>query len=750
MDSMIRNWTRLLTILILTASVVMAQSTMMLLQEDAPKRVRVPKFDIGQEWREDLDYNDNGWQLVSGAPGGIGYEINSGYEDFISLDVGSDMHESGGNPNPGCYVRLKFNLSQEQLEKTDMLVLRVRYDDGFVAYLNGTRVAEANAPEEISYNSTATGSHEANGQENFTIAEAAQYLHVGENLLAVQGLNIDLKSSDFLFNVEIQARENPLKNFETSVLPLVFIDTGNRIIPNEPKIEATMRIIYHGVGQVHRLDEPANDYNGKIGIEVRGSSSRSWPKKQYAVETRDENGENLNVSLMGLPEENDWILNAPFIDRSFMRNMLAYDLYRRMGHWASRTRYCELFLNGEYRGIYILMEKIKRDKNRVNIATLDSTDVQGADLTGGYILKIDKTDGANTQGFESRHLPAGDSNRRVVYQYHYPTLDRLLPAQRDYIQNFIYDFEDMMAGPNISDPDVGYPAWIDVDSFIDVFILSELGKNVDAYRLSSFLYKNRDDKDGRLHAGPVWDYNLAFGLANYYDGEDTDEWMLETLLYIGGGDWQAPFWWEKLLNDPAFNHKIKQRWYALRSDVLNIGRIHRFIDAVADTLNEAQQRNFTLWPAPGKRGTGFWPMPQVFYSFQDYQDEVNYLKSWIADRIAWMDANVLLFSDVEKHEGGRPTTFILHPNVPNPFNPSTNIVFETAAKADVRLKVFNIAGRAVRTLIDGEISPGRHDVLWDGRDESGQPAASGVYTVHAVVRHSSGISMTSRKILLLR
>ena len=739
----------LLTVLIF--SDVRAQNTQLLLPESAEKRVRVPKFDIGDDWRSDVNYNDNGWKSVSGMPGGVGYEKNSGYEDLISLDVGFDMHESGGNPNTSCYIRMKFSLMPSQLERIDQLILRVRYDDGFAAFLNGERVAEANTPADLAFNSTAAGNHEANGQEEFKIANAGSMLHVGENLLAVQALNIGLGSSDFLFNIKATSIENPIKDFEESTLPLVFIETNNKNIPDEPKIDATMRIVYHGVGQTHRLDEPANDYDGRIGIETRGSSSQSWPKKQYAVETRDDDGANLNVSLMGLPPENDWILNAPFIDRSMLRNVLAYDLFRRMGHYAGRTRYCELFLNGEYRGVYILMEKIKRDKNRVDIASLDSTDVSGDALTGGYIIKIDKTDGANADGFVSQHLPAGDSNRRVVYQYHYPTLDKLLPAQQDYIQNYMFNFEDMMAGEHFNDPDSGYPAWIDVDSFIDVFLLSELGKNVDAYRLSSFIYKDRDDKDGRLHAGPVWDYNLAFGLANYYDGTDTDEWMLQTLLYIGGGDWQAPFWWEKLLNDPQFNHRIKQRWFSLRGNVLNLDRIQRFIDNVADTLAEAQERNFILWPPPGKKGPGFWPMPKVFYSFQSYQDEIDYLKSWIADRISWMDENVLLFSDVQSRSSAeRPHSFVLHQNYPNPFNPSTVIQFDLESPSHVRLEVFNVFGQRIKVVIDEQLNPGRHVVAWDGREESGAPAATGVYILRATAQQLAGRAVLTKKMMLMR
>ncbi|MBN1482586.1 T9SS C-terminal target domain-containing protein [candidate division KSB1 bacterium] len=721
-----------------------------ILSESATKRVLVPQTDIGQTWRARESYTDSDWQSCSGAPGGVGYEMDSGYENLISLDLATQMHESGQNPNTSCYIRIKFSLTQDAFDNIERLNLNMRYDDGFVAYLNGVQVAQANADVAIVWNAAASTTHEADGQDTFNITEHKNNLKIGTNLLAIHGLNANLSSSDFLVNAELVATEDPFTNFTQSNLPLVFIDTNNRTIPNEPKIDANMRIVYHGVGKTHQLDEPANNYNGRIGIETRGSSSQSWPKKQYALETRDENGENLNVSLMGLPPENDWILNAPFIDRSFLRNVLAYDLSRRLGQYASRTRYCELFLNGEYRGVYILMEKIKRDNDRVDIATLDSTDIEGEPLTGGYIIKIDKMDGAETQGFTSKHLPAGNSSRRVYYQYHYPSFVDMLPVQRTYIQNYIDDFEDMMASPHFDDPTRGYPAWIDINSFIDYFLVSEIGKNVDSYRLSTFLYKDRDSNNSRLKIGPVWDYNLAFGLADYYDGEDTDDWMLETLLYLGGGDFQVPFWWEILLDDPAFNYGIKRRWQETRNSVFDLNRMFRFIDAVADTLKDAQARNFTLWPAPGEPGTGFWPMPNIFYSFKDFQDEIDYLKYWIEERVSWMDEHVLLFSNVEQEKKTVLPEFVLLQNFPNPFNPATTIVFELSNLHHVVLEIYNSQGQCVRSLMNGQQKAGLHKILWDGTNERGDPVAGGVYFCRLLIETPDQNVIQTRKMLLIK
>ncbi len=307
----------------------------------------------------------------------------------------------------------------------------------------------------------------------------------------------------------------------------------------------------------------------------------------------------------------------------------------------------------------------------------------------------------------------------------------------------------MMNGAKYNDPDTGYPKWIDIDSFVDFFLISEISKNVDCYRLSTFLYKDRNSKDPRLHIGPIWDYNLAFGLANYYDGEDTDGWMLETLLTSTGEDFPVPFWWKKLFEDPPFNHRIKQRWVELRSGPFDVARIHAFIDATADTLAEAAERNFAIWPAPGQPGEGFWPMPNVFYSFRSYRDETNYLKYWISERVKWMDANVLRLSQTLGRKDALPTELRLKPAYPNPFNPSTVIEYELPREERVRIDIFNARGQKVRTLVEQSQSAGIHSVTWQGDTQEGTPAAAGVYYCR-LVGESNGDVAPAIKLLLLR
>ena len=210
-----------------------------------------------------------------------------------------------------------------------------------------------------------------------------------------------------------------------------------------------MKIIDNGPGQENHPADPANDYDGLIGIEYRGDSSQQFPKKQFGVETRDAAGEDMNVSLLGMPEESDWVLYAPYSDKSLMRNVLAYQIARSMGRYATRTRFCEVILNDEYWGVYVLEEKIKRDKNRVNIKKLEEDEISGINVTGGYILKVDKFAGSELDGWWSAfpvYYP--DSDGQVFYQYHYPKPSNIQVEQKNYIQQYMFDFQTMMLTEN--------------------------------------------------------------------------------------------------------------------------------------------------------------------------------------------------------------------------------------------------------------------------------------------------------------
>jgi hypothetical protein len=513
-------------------------------------------------------------------------------------------------------------------------------------------------------------------------------------------------------------------NFTSSNLPILIIDTHGQQIADSYRITADMGIIYNGPGQRNYLSDPWNNYNGIITIEYRGSSSQMFPKKPFRIETVDALGNNLNVSLLGMPRENDWILYNPYSDKSLLRNVLAYKLSNDMGRYASRTRLCELVLNDEYQGVYVLMEKIKCDRNRINIAEIDSNDVAGDSLTGGYILKIDKSDGENVGGWQS------DNN--IFYQYHYPKPDRIQPQQAIYIQNYIKAFETMISSENYQD---SYLNYIDLNSFVDHFILNEISKNVDGYRLSAFMYKDRESSDDRLIIGPIWDFNLAFGNVNYYQGEITSGWNLDHLLSATLYDFPVPYWWGIIRNDEEFQQRLSYRWWSLRSGQFNSAELMAYIDAMADTLKEAQSRNFEKWPILGQY---VWPNDFIG---KTYWEEIDFMKDWLLNRIDWMDIVIEKLPDISEGFEQLPGKLQMMQNYPNPFSGTTTIRFEVPVNGKVKLSVYDLFGLEATTLIDGYQSKGIHTIEFNA---SGLPDGMYIYSLQV------GNSVISKRLVLVR
>ena len=691
----------------------------------------IPESELLSDWNT-IGFDDSDW---STGPGGFGYgDEDDGTEIDSALSV---------------YLRRIFAVT----DPADLFsaILHADYDDGFVAYLNGTEIGRSfNLGEPgtfVPYDETTSTDHEAQlywggYPETYTLdsLQLTSLLTTGENVLAVQVHNVGITSSDMSSNFYLSfgiADEStyygpppdwfePPFVFNESTLPIVVIDTDGQEILNDPRIVVHMGIIDNDSG-INNMDDSFNGYDGQISIEIRGSSSQMFPKKQYALETQDIDGENLNVSILGMPAENDWILYAPYSDKSLLRNFLAYELARNMGRYASRTRFCELVINGDYKGLYIFMEKIKRDNNRVDISKLDPDETTGNNLTGGYILKIDKWDGENNDGWWSASpLPEYDG---TWYQYHYPKPDDIVEEQRNYINDYITDFEALIASTSYNDPAAGYYGLVNLQSFIDVALLSEISKNVDAYRLSAFMYKDMDSVDGRLTMGPIWDYNLAFGNADYYEGWDPAGWQMD--VELGGDGFKIPFWWYRIWDDETFRNAFNQRWQELRQTVFSEEYIMNMIDPTIAVIDEAQIRNFQRWPILDQY---VWPNAYVGGS---YENEIDYLTDWITARLDWMDEQAMRADD--DHQLIRSHS--LDPAYPNPFNPTTTIEFSIPQSEFVTVKVYNIVGNEITTLINDELSIGNHSIQWDG---SHRP--SGVY----FVKIESGGFVQTRKMVLLK
>jgi hypothetical protein len=421
---------------------------------------------------------------------------------------------------------------------------------------------------------------------------------------------------------------------DSSNLPLILINTNGQTIPYGTKITATMRVIDHGPGMLNHPTDTDAEYDGYIGIEVRGHFSALFPQKPYGLETRDSLGNNLNVSLLGMPKENDWILISNYNEKSLMRSLIAFDWFRGMGHYATRARLCEVLLNGEYRGIYVFSEKIKPDKNRVNIAKMAPGDITGVAVTGGYVISVDYYDGTDDNWISS-YPPVGYPDRKVHYDYVFPKPEDIVPAQKTYIQNFIRDAEGSLYGPKFTDSSLGYRRYVDVPSFIDYFILSEVSRNVDGFKKSRFFYKDRDDGDSLLRAGPVWDFDWAWKDIKEYIFANTDGsgWGYKDNDY--DASYAVPDWHKRLLQDGAFTNALIARYQSLRTGLYSLDTFNRYIDSVANAVHDAQQRHFALWPISASNMA-----PEVEPPSTSYGEEVTRLKDWIARRIAWLDVNI--------------------------------------------------------------------------------------------------------------
>ena len=402
-------------------------------------------------------------------------------------------------------------------------------------------------------------------------------------------------------------------------------------IVDEPKVPAALKI----------STKDSIYYEGTIGIEIRGESSQYFDKKSFGFETWDNQYNDIDVSLLGFPEEEDWILYGPFSDKSLIRNKLIYDLSNQMGRYASKTEFVELSINYEYKGLYIFMEKLKRDDNRINIQKLNENDIDETLITGGYIIKIDKSDMedgsySDYNSFQSKYDVFGkkDGDKKVYFNYEYPKPSEIHAYQKNYIKNYINDFESSLASDQFKNSENGYRKYIDVNSFIDFFILNEISNNVDGFRLSTYLHKDREKK---LIIGPIWDFNLSFGNADYCGGERYDIWLHKFNERCPGDFWNIPFWWNRFLEDENFVNQLKDRWNELRISTLSDENIISLIDDYYSYLNnetDIVERNFDKW-----RIFGIYIWPNSFIG-NNYYEEIDFLKNWIKNRTSWLDESI--------------------------------------------------------------------------------------------------------------
>jgi hypothetical protein len=430
----------------------------------------------------------------------------------------------------------------------------------------------------------------------------------------------------------------------TTTLPIVKITTTpGQPINDEPGVVAGFTITYKGEGVANSSTETPAYYVGKAKVEWRGCSSQNFPKKSIGVELRQTavETENRDENLFGFGMENDWVLNASYTDKTFVRDALTMYLSNQAGLYAPQTKYVEVFIDDVYQGIYVFEEKIKRGVDRVNITKLKKSEIAGDALTGGYILKIDKSCGNDDSEKWASVIdsPGATPGRRHEWMLEDPKKADVKIEQKNYIKNYIDQFEAAVNGSNACNATEGYAKYIDENSFIDYFLLQELAGNADAYRFSTFFTK---DRLGKLKAGPVWDLNLALGfLAPTVAPSSYEGWV-----YAAAGDpaFPVPFFWGKLFSCPTFKNKVKERYRTFRGGVWQTSAINNFVETQYALLNTGPlSRNFTKWPT---LGSVIW---NGSFVGQTAESEKNHLKAWLAKRMDWLDSELL--------NGPLPVTF---------------------------------------------------------------------------------------------
>lgn len=438
-------------------------------------------------------------------------------------------------------------------------------------------------------------------------------------------VHIEITDIDITINDQIQ------KNFSSN-LPIVIIDTGDQEILDDPKIKGGMTIIEpNDNNRSYMKIKPS--YSGYMEIEIRGQFSQYFPKKQYSVDTETWDEENNDVSLLGMPEEHKWVLNGPYSDKSLMRNYLAYHKTREINeskYYAVRSKFVELFKRKnnyyQYDGVYVFMEKIVRDKNRLDIEKLKNEDTSDLIITGGYMLQQDRVE-------EKDVYITGFNEDRYIIKY--PKEDDINIEQKNYIEDYVYNFENALYSNDYNDIRSinHYENWIDEESFIIHILAREFFKDYDSWKYSEYFYKDRNSK---LSMGPIWDFNEGMGNNPFYYDEHTKGWAYES-KNLGMGLWVS-----KLMENPIFKQKIITKWFQLRSTIWSDNQLIQFVDSTKKVLNEAAIRNFERWPVLGKnvfltnrKACLKDDIPIYCDTFESAVNE--HLKVWLLERAIWMD-----------------------------------------------------------------------------------------------------------------
>ena len=420
----------------------------------------------------------------------------------------------------------------------------------------------------------------------------------------------------FLLFIVLHCPAQTTESFNVNGVPEVYINLLEPgPITRDSSLSAHMQIL-NASGSNYAPDQL---YNGFIDIKGRGHSSWNQPKKPYSIDLVDSTDNDFNAALLGMPAETDWTLIANYDDKSLLRNSLAYYLGNAIGmDYSPRYRFVEVYLDSNYLGLYILCEKIKKSDYRVNIKKLtdDPKDQVDPNVTGGYIIeitparRIETTDSFFTTALKSKN-----------YVFDYPKSKNITTQQVSYMTQYVNDFEAALFGPDFTDTSIGYAKYIDVNSFVDWYLINELAKNNDAHLYASCYFHK--DRDGKLKAGPLWDFDIGFGNINYNGNDKEDGYWVETSFYFN-----------RLFQDSSFIKKVQARWSQIRPIIESIPSL---LSLASNQLVQsgAINRNFQQWPI---LGTYVWPNSSPYPN--KYSGEILRLTDWIKQRTNWLNINL--------------------------------------------------------------------------------------------------------------
>ena len=415
-------------------------------------------------------------------------------------------------------------------------------------------------------------------------------------------------------------------------LPLIQINTGGQDIPGKPivaedgtrkgfstaadgadRIRSTVKITDHEETNNHLGDQPTLE--SEATIHIHGNSSRYFDKLGYKIKLIDSNGQSNNQSVMGMAAHSEWILHGPYLDKTLLRNYMWYNIGGEMMSYAPNVRFCELFLNGKYEGIYVMTETITAGEHGARLQlSVDKKD----NTYSGYLLRMDRSSDEEINNFTKYSLRLSQANGINI---EYPGPKNLTPELATSITKDFSAFEKSIYSYDFDSDEFGYKKTIDIDSFVDYFIINEFTGNYDAGGYSTYIYK---DKGGKYHMC-IWDFNNACD--NYHEQAiPTDDFRLIN----------APWFW-MLVKNKDFTARIIERYRSLREGVLSDEYLNRYIDETTTYLGDAIKRNDARWGYSYDDDTLLKPEERNLHS---HDSAVTQLKTFIRERAKFLDNNI--------------------------------------------------------------------------------------------------------------